>query len=293
MKKIGFIGLGIMGEMMAKRLLSNGYELVVYNRTKEKISRLGTSAVTPVESPADIAKNCDIIISMLADSRALEDVVNGKNGILNALKPGLIHIDMSTVSSMTTRKLYNEYKNHASYFIHAPVLGSKTQAESGTLLIFAGGDKEGLSKCEEIFKTLGKRVWYFNSVEKATILKLAMNSMIATMIIALSQAFVLAEKSGLSKEIILEVLESSALNSQMYQSKGKAIIEGNYAPNFYVKHILKDINLILEVAQEMKIPLPVVSAIREIYISAISKNYENEDYCAVYKVIAELADLKV
>ncbi len=293
MVKIGFIGLGIMGEMMAKRLLGNGYELMVWNRTKEKISKLETSSVTPAESPADVAKNCKVIVSMLADSKALEDVVNGENGILSAIKPGLIHIDMSTVSPTTTKKLYNEYKNRSSYFIHAPVLGSKTQAETGTLLIFAGGDKEGLSQCEEIFKILSKKVWYFDSVEKATILKLAMNSMIATMMLALSQAFVLAEKSGLSKETILEVLENSALNSAMYQNKGKSITAGNYTPNFYVKYILKDINLILESGQELKIPLPVLSAIRELYISAISKGYENEDYCAVYKVIAELAGLKV
>lgn len=293
MKKVGFIGLGIMGEMMAKRLLNNGYQLVVWNRTKEKISKLGTSSVTSAESPAEVARNCEIIISMLADSKALEDVVNGENGILSAIKPGLIHIDMSTVSPATTKKLYDEYKNRSSHFIHAPVLGSKTQAETGTLLIFAGGDREVLTKCEDIFKTLGKKVWYFDSVEKATILKLAMNSMIATMMLALSQAFVLAEKSGLSKETILEVLENSALNSAMYQTKGKSIIDGNYAPNFYVKHILKDINLILESGQELKIPLPVVSAIREIYISAVSKGYENEDYCAVYKVLAESAGLKV
>ncbi len=292
MEKIGFVGLGIMGEMMAKRLLNNGYKLVVWNRTKEKISKLGASSVTPAESPADVAKNCEVIISMLADSKALEDIVSGENGILSAIKPGSIHIDMSTVSPATTKKLYDEYKNHSSHFIHAPVLGSKAQAETGTLLIFAGGDKEALSKCEDIFKTLGKKVWYFDSVEKATILKLVMNSMIATMMLALSQAFILAEKSGLSKETVLEVLENSALNSAMYQNKGKSIIDGNYVPNFYVKHILKDINLILETGQELKIPLPVVSAIREIYIGAISKGYENEDYCAVYKVLAESAGLK-
>jgi len=292
MKTIGFIGLGIMGEMMAKRLLNNGYNLVVYNRTREKISKLGTFGVTPVESPGEVAKNCDIFISMLADSKAVEDIVYSENGTLSALKPGSIHIDMSTISPSVTKKLYAEYKNRNANFIHAPVLGSKTQAENGTLLIFIGGDKEAFEKSEEIFKILGKKFWHFDSVEKATTLKLVMNSMIATMMIALSQAFALAEKSGLSKETVLEVLEESALNSAMYQNKGKAIIDGNYTPNFYVKHILKDINLILEAGQDMKVPLPVVSAIRELYISAISKGYENEDYCAVYKVMAELAGLK-
>lgn len=292
MKKIGFIGLGIMGEMMAKRLLNNGYELVVYNRTKEKILKLGDKGITPVESPAEIVKNCDIAISMLADSKALENIAYDKNGIFNNLKNGFIHIDMSTVSPSTTLKLYSDYKKQGAYFIHAPVLGSKTQAGDGTLLIFAGGDKSAIEKCEEIFKVLGKKTWKFDSVEKATILKLAMNSMIATMIVALSQAFVLAEKSGISKEIVLEVLENSALNSAMYQNKGKTIINGNFEPNFYVKHMLKDINLVLDLALDLKIPFPVISSIREMFVQTLSK-YENEDYSAIYKTMAELAGIEI
>ncbi len=292
MKKLGFIGLGIMGEMMAKRLLSNNFELIVYNRTRDKITKLGNSGFTIAESPSEVAKNCDVIISMLADSKAVEEVVFAENGIFAGIREGLIHIDMSTISPSTTKKLYNEYKTRNAYFIHAPVLGSKTQAGDGTLLIFAGGDKDAIQKCEEIFKVLGKKLWVFDSVEKATNLKLAMNSMIATMIIALSQAFVLAEKSGIPKSTVLEVLENSALNSAMYQNKGKTIIDGNFTPNFYVKHILKDINLALETGQDLKVPLPVLSSIREIYVSALSKGYENEDYSAVYKVLAEFSGLK-
>ncbi len=291
MTKIGFIGLGIMGEAMAKRLLNNGYELVVYNRTKDKVAKL--SNAIPAESPSDVAKSCDLIISMLADSKAVEDVVYSENGILTALKSGLIHIDMSTISPSTTTKLYREYKERNAYFIHAPVLGSKTQAENGTLLIFAGGDKEAIKKCEVIFKILGKKFWEFDSAEKATVLKLVMNSMIAMMMMTLSQAFVLGEKFGIPKETILEILENSALNSTMYQNKGKSIIDGNYNPNFYTKHMLKDINLLIETAQAQGINLPVMNAVRELYNEAISKGYENEDYCAIYKVLAELISLKI
>jgi 3-hydroxyisobutyrate dehydrogenase-like beta-hydroxyacid dehydrogenase len=292
-KKIGFIGLGIMGEAMAKRLLQNGYELVVYNRTAEKISKLGASNVVPALSPAEVARNCEIAISMLADSKAVEEVVYGKGGIFESIKSGFIHVDMSTISPITTRKLYNDYKARNAYFIHAPVLGSKSQAADGTLLIFAGGDRAVIDKCKDIFSVLGKKVWEFDSVEKATILKLAMNSMIATMIVALSQAFVIADKSGVSKETVLEILENSALNSAMYQNKGRTIINGNFEPNFYVKHILKDVNLILESAMDLKISLPVISVIRELYIQALSKGYENEDYSAIFKVIAELAGVKI
>ncbi|MCS7228688.1 MAG: NAD(P)-dependent oxidoreductase [Candidatus Kryptonium sp.] len=292
MEKVGFIGLGIMGEMMAKRLLNNGFELVVYNRTKDKISNLGSSRVIPAETPGEVAKNCEVVISMLADSKAVESVVYDKDGILNSVRSGFIHIDMSTISPATTRKLYNDYRAFNAYFIHAPVLGGKAQAESGNLLIFAGGDKLAIEKCKGIFNVLGKRIWEFGSVEESARLKLAMNSMIATMIMALVQAFIVAEKAGIPKETVLEVLENSALNSQMYQVKGKSIIDGNFQPSFYVKHLLKDINLVLETAQELKVPLPVVSAIREIYIAALSKGYEDLDYSAIYKVISEMAGLK-
>ncbi len=293
MKKIGFIGLGIMGEAMAKRLLKNGYGLVVYNKTQEKISKLGVEGVTPALSPADVAKNSELAISMLSNSNAVEEVVYGKGGIFEGMKPGFIHIDMSTISPITTKKLYDDYKERGAYFVHAPVLGSKSQAIDGSLLIFVGGDKPAVERCREILKVIGKRVWEFDSVEKATRLKLVMNSMIAMMIVALSQAFVLAERSGVSKEIVLDVLENSALNSAMYQNKGRTIMNGNFEPNFYVKHMLKDIKLVLEMAEDLKVSLPVISIIREFYVQALSKGYENEDYSAVFKVIAELAGIKI
>jgi 3-hydroxyisobutyrate dehydrogenase-like beta-hydroxyacid dehydrogenase len=292
MQKVGFIGLGVMGKPMALRLLNSGYTLAVYNRTREKADELVHLGASSVSSPSELAKSANVIISMVTDSKALEEISTGKDGVINGMRSGDIHIDMSTVSPELTERLYFEYKSRDMFFLHAPVLGSKRQASDGTLLIFVGGDESAYRRCKDIFRVLGTKTWHFKEIRQAGYLKLVMNSMIAGMISIFSQAIVLGMKAGLTMELILDVLGNSALDSRMYQSKGKTIMDGDFTPNFYLKHLLKDINLMLEAGERLKVPLPLLSVIRELIVVGCDRGYEMEDYSVIFKVFQEMAGLK-
>lgn len=283
--KIGFIGTGLMGKPMAKRLLNANYELICYNRTKSKADELIGSGAQWSENPREVAERSDVVISMVSNNAALEEIALSEYGVLNGLGRGNIHIDMSTVSPGLTFKLYNEYKVRMKNFIHAPVLGSVQNVIEGSLLIFVGGDESEFKRCENIFKTLGKKIYYFSDIKKSGYLKLLSNQFIATMIISLSQGFNIAEKAGIPLETVLDVLNESTLNSTMYQIKGKSIKEENFSPRFMTKHILKDINLIIEASRELKVNLPIMEKVRDLFEEAVEKGYAEEDYSSVYKVI--------
>lgn len=293
-QRIGWIGLGTMGRPMAERLLKAGYDLVVYNRTIQKAEPLMRQGALRAESPRAVAETCDVTITLVSDNQALTDVVIGQNGLYMGLGRGKIHIDMSTISPALARKLDRLSQAKEASFLHAPVLGSKPQAADGTLLIFAGGSSEAYQKCREIFETLSQRTWHFPEGTQATHLKLICNQFIASMITALAQGLVFGQKAGLDSDTILAVLGASALNAPMYQSKARMIRQRRFSEaNFFVTHMLKDINLMLEAGRDLGVPLPGVAAIRELFVAAEALGYGQEDYSAVIKVLEELARTQV
>lgn len=283
--EIGFIGTGIMGKPMAQRLLNANYKLVVYNRTRQKAKELLDLGAEWGDSPKEVAEKTNIVISMISTPEVLTEIAKGENGIINSSKEDLIHIDMSTVSAEVTNRLYIEYKKVKKNFMHAPVLGSAQNAVEGSILIFAGGDKSVFDKCKPIFEVLGKRIWYFEDIKKSAYLKLLSNQFIATMIVALSQGLVIAEKAGIPVDVVLEVLENSTLDSKMYQIKGSSIKEENYTPRFMTKHILKDVKLIIEASMELNIQLPMMEKIKRLFEIAVEQGYSEEDYSSVHKII--------
>ena len=293
-QRVGFIGLGTMGRPMAERLLKAGYDLVVYNRTSQKVEPLLRRGALRVDSPRVVADTCDVVITMVSDTQALTDVVIGQHGLYMGLSAGKIHIDMSTISPALAQKLDRLYQAKDAIFLHSPVLGSKPQAADGTLLIFVGGSSQAYQQCQNIFQTLGKRIWHFPQVTQATHLKLICNQFIASMITALCQGLVFGQRAGLDIDTIMAVLEASALNAPMYQSKARMIKRRGFSEaNFYVAHMLKDIDLMLEAGRALGVPLPGVTAIRELFVAAEAMGSGLEDYSAVVKVLEELARTQV
>ncbi len=290
---VGFIGLGMMGQPMAGRLLAAGHTLVVYNRTKPKADALLRRGAKWEESPRRVSTATDVVITMLSTSETLEYVTMRQDGVLAGLPVGGIHVDMSTVAPAITERLAAEYQSKGRFFLHAPVLGSISQAQEGSLLIFAGGDRSALHRCQSIFETLGKRVWQFDDVAKATHMKLVCNLFIASMITTLSEGLILGVKADLSPETILEVLGNSALNAPMYQSKGESIAHRNFRPRFLLDLLLKDVNLILEAAGRLALALPTLQIVRGLYATAKSRGLANEDYSAVLKVLEQEARVEV
>jgi 3-hydroxyisobutyrate dehydrogenase len=280
---VGFIGLGLMGLPMARRLQNAGYRLHVYNRTKQKAETLLSNGAVWCESAAEVAQQSEIVLTMISTSEVLEEL---SAEIRPALGTGSLHIDTSTVSPSLTAKLYQLYRAEGKHFLHAPVLGSIPQATEGTLLLFVGGDDEAYAQSKELFNILGKHVWRFPSVAQASHTKLLCNLFIAGMITTLAQAIVFAQKAEVDPRTLLEILPHSALNAPMYQSKGKSIIEDDYTPRFFLDHMLKDINLMLDAAQQLGVPLPTIEAAQGLFAKASQSGLGKQDYSAVVKILS-------
>jgi 3-hydroxyisobutyrate dehydrogenase len=290
---IGFIGLGMMGKPMALRLLSKGFSLHVYNRTKDKAREILEKGAIWCESPSVVMEKSQIVISMITDSEALEEIVNRNDGLLAGATREKIHIDMSTVSPATTKKLERSYSERGAVFLHAPVLGSVPQASDGSLLIFVGGNPIAAHRCEAILSALGRRVWHFEDIQQSGHLKLICNLFIASMITTLSEGLVLGKTVGIPAATVLDVLKDSALGAPMYRTKGEAIRRRNFAPRFRLAHMLKDLDLIREAAESVGAPLPTVTVIRDLFLDASKKGDQSEDYSAVVKVLEGVAGVEV
>ncbi len=277
---IGFIGLGLMGIPMTARLISSGYAVHVHNRTKEKAGVLLERGAQWMNSPAETAANTDIIFTMVTNDSALREITTG---IQSALRQDGIHIDCSTVSPSLTSSLEAEYLNSGRMFLHSPVLGGVPQAAEGSLLLFVGGDDRAFTLAEPVLKILGTKIWRFPKAEQASNMKLVMNSFIAGMISTLSQAMVFAERTGIGGETLLDVLGHSALNSTMYQTKGRLMLDRNFAARFFIENLLKDTNLFRDAASTLQIPTPVSDTVKKILEEGVAMGLGKEDYSAVIK----------
>lgn len=284
-QKLGFVGLGMMGLPMAKRLLEHWPQLSVNNRTKQKAEGLIAKGARWCENPSAVAAQSDIVFSMLSNPDALREVALGSAGILSALKQGGVHIDSSTVSPSLTRELAQRYNDRGCFFLHAPVLGSVPQATDGTLLMFVGGDDRAYHYAQPVLRLLAREIWKFEHAEQATHLKLLCNLFIAGMITTLGQALIFARKANVDQRVLLDVIGQSQLNSPMYQTKGASILEGNFTPRFYLEHMFKDINLMLDAAAVLGAPLPAIQVAQQLFAEALRAGFGQEDYSAVAKVL--------
>lgn len=286
---IGFIGLGIIGLPMAERLLEQGVPLVVWNRTPEKAEGLVRRGARRAASAAELAAQADVVITMVTDGPALEKIALGAGGIGASLAASKVHCDMSTIDPGTSRRLAAHYAARGAHFVHAPVLGSKRAAAAGTLLIFAGGPKEALEKCAPAFIALGKKTWQWERAETATGMKLACNLLLAGMMELFAESLVLAGKSGVPVETMLEIFAASALAAPMYQTKGETIAARDFAPNFYLRNMVKDLNLIVGAGREFGLELPGTHAVRDTFAAAAQAGLAEEDYSAVIRWLEQPA----
>jgi 3-hydroxyisobutyrate dehydrogenase len=284
---IGFVGLGLMGGPMANRILGAGHTLYINNRTKEKSAPFTAKGATWCDSPAEVARKTEIVVSMLSSPDVLENQALGKNGLLEGAKPGFIHVDCSTVSPALTKRLHEQYRSKRCSFLHSPVLGSVPNATDGSLLLFVGGEEDAYSKVQDILRLFGSRIWRFERVDQATNTKLLCNFFIASMISDLAQGLVFAERNSIDPKVFLDILSHSALNAQTYQTKGTSMIESNFTPRFFLEHMLKDIKLVLDAAKASHTMMPSAEIAQELYTKALNSGFAKEDYSAVIKILRE------
>lgn len=284
---VGFIGVGWLGRPMAERLLSRGFTLRVFNRTREKAAELEPKGATTVSSPAEAARGADAVVTVLSDDRALEAVCHGPEGLYAGLPPSATHLEMSTISAKTAKRLAAEVEAGGAGFLDAPVLGSGPQAIEGKLIIMVGGRQEVLEGNRPVLEALGNKIVHTGDVGSASQMKLVANEFIASMMLGFAQGMTLAQKAGLRPEMVMDVLDASALRSPFYAGKLDRLRSRDFTPNFPLKWLLKDVRLILEMGSDLGVPLPGIEAARGVCSSAVERGLSELDYSAIIQWFEE------
>lgn len=290
---VGFLGLGNMGRPMASNLMAAGHRLTVYNRTRSRADDLAANGADVAETPA-AACAAEVVITMLADDDSVTDAVLGAHGVLSALSPSAIHICMSTISQDLSRRLTDAHKEAGRAFISAPVLGRPEVAEAGALVIIPAGDPTTVAQCQPLFEAMGKRIVVVGEEpHMANVLKLCCNFLVVSAIESMAESHALARKSGIDPEAFQEIIGEAMFPVPAYQVYGAMMAKDTYEPaGFRLPLGLKDIRLALEAAEAANVPMPIGSVIRDQFITALARGYENFDWGGLGRVSADNAGLK-
>jgi len=267
-EKVGFVGLGVMGQPMAKNVLRGGFPLVVFNRTASRAVPLVKRGARQVNSARAAAEASDILVTMLADSATVEAVVFGQDGILSGLRPGSVLIDMSTGSPDTARNVAVAVRKKGADFLEVPVSGSVNLAQAGTLTLVAGGREGTFERCRPLLSAMGEAMFHVGEVGMATQLKLSLNLMVAGMMQVLAESLVLGVKAGLNPTTMLEVIGASAVRSPLYSFKGEALCKRDFSTTFTLKNMVKDLNLILNSGEKLGVFLPTTAVVKQLFGAA-------------------------
>lgn len=281
--RIGFLGTGIMGSRMAANLIAHEYTLTVHNRTKEKTEDLIKLGAKWADSPANLAGDSDCVITMLAHPRAVESAaLDAESGFLDTLQPGTLWIDCSTGNPAFARRMAHEAQLRNVRFLDAPVAGSKNQAQDAQLVFFVGGHAEDLQACEHILSAMGKQVRHVGAHGQGTALKLVINHLLATSMIAFAEGLVLGESMGLSQELLLNTLIGGPVTAPFLASKREKIAAGDYSAEFPLRWMQKDLQMVAETAFECGVAMPGSNAAKEIYQLAVQFGHGDDDLSAIY-----------
>lgn len=290
--QIGWIGLGQMGLQMAGNALKAGHSLTVYNRTRsraEKLEKLGARITgTAAEAASD-----DILITMLADDAATEDVIFGSGKALVALRPGAAHVCMATISVALAKRLTQAHREAGQVYISSPVFGRPEAAAAAKLYVVPAGPRDAVERLQPLFDAIGQRTYYIGEEPAAAnVVKLSGNFLIASMIESLGEAFALVRKHGVNSHQYLEMLTTSLFNAPVYKTYGALIVEDKYQPvGFKMTLGLKDVSLVLAAAGAAAVPMPVASLVRDRMLSGIAQGRQDDDWASFARLVAQNAGL--
>ncbi len=290
---VGFAGLGSMGRPMAANLLRARHELTVYNRTRSRAEELAKAGARVAATPAETAA-AGLVITMVADDRALEDLVFGDGGIAGALPRGGVHLSMSTISAALARRLADTHRERGQQMVSAPVFGRPEAAAAAKLFIVPAGPPDAIERCRPLFEVMGQKVLPVGEDPvMASVTKLCGNFLIASVLECLGEAFALGRKYEVAPEKLLEVLTGSLFNAPVYHTYGNIIAQQKYEPaGFRLVLGLKDIRLAVGAADAAQVPMPVASLIRDNFLSAMARGMGEHDWASLARLAAERAGLK-
>ena len=293
MSKIWYVGLGDMGSRMVKRLLEAGHTVVGWNRTRAKADWLIEMGMEWADTPRAVAESCDVIFTMVTNTKAVAAVTQGEDGIMAALKPGKIYIDMSTMSPQYSRELAEQAAKTGAKMLDAPVSGSIVTLESGKLSIMVGGDQDAFEQVVPILQAIGPTVHHVGVNGLAVGMKIATNLGLAVQMLAFSESVLLAEKSGIPREKAVEVLMASVIASPMVKYRGPFVLEHPEGKAWFDCQMMqKDMMLALEMGRDLDVPLPTTAATNEFLTAGRGMGVGDYDFSIIFDVLAKMAGIE-
>jgi 3-hydroxyisobutyrate dehydrogenase-like beta-hydroxyacid dehydrogenase len=289
---LGYIGLGVMGGRIADRLIAKGHAVTGYNRTREKAQWLVDRGLTLAESPRAVSAAAEVTFVMVTNSAALEAVANGPDGFVAGLAPGKVVVDMSTVSPAMSRTIAAKVRERGARMADAPVSGSVATLELGKLSMMVGGDRATFDKVKPILDDIGPKVTYVGGNGLAVSMKIAANISVAVQMLAFAEGVLLAEKSGIARDVAVDVLTHSAIGSPMLQYRGPFVLQMPDDAWFNVNMMQKDVQLALDLGRQLDVPLPTTAATNEWLTAARALGLAEQDFAAVFQALARVSGVE-
>jgi 3-hydroxyisobutyrate dehydrogenase-like beta-hydroxyacid dehydrogenase len=289
MAKLGFVGLGVMGSRVVKRLLDAGHSVVGFNRTRSKAQWLLDEGMIWGVSPRAVAESADVVFSMVTNTAALRIIAEEPDGLLAGLGSGKVYVDMSTVSPAYSRELAKKVGERGATMLDAPVSGSVITLEEGKLSIMVGGDPAVFEKVKPILLAIGPKATYVGANGLAVSMKIATNLSLAVQMLAFSEGVLIAEKSGIKREVAVDVLMNSVIASPMVKYRGPFVLQMPEEAWFSVNMMQKDMNLALELGRQLNVPLPTTAVTNEFLTAARGFGLEEKDFAILFEVLAKMS----
>ncbi len=293
MKRIGFIGLGIMGKPMSKNLIRAGYDLVVYDLNTVSVRDVVEAGAEAGGAPVDVAAKTDMIITMLPDSPQVQEVVLGANGVIEGARPGSIVVDMSSIAPLVSREVAARLAEKQVRMLDAPVSGGEPKAIDGTLSIMVGGNKEDFEEVKPILLKMGASAVHCGEIGAGNVAKLANQVIVAINIAAMSEAMVLATKAGVSPEAVYQAIRGGLAGSAVLDAKIPLVLDRRFDPGFRINLHIKDLNNALQTGHEVGAPLPLTAAVMEMMQNLKMDGHGNSDHGALARFYEKLARVEV
>ena len=287
--KIGIVGTGMLGESVGLHLLDVGYEVTAYNRTKEKTENLKEKGAIIVESPKHVAENSELVITVVKDADAVNEVIFGNSGVMSGMHVGMCIADMSTVNPNSTKEISERVTSYGIDYLEIPVMGGPNVAIDGKLVMMASGKKEVFERFKKIFDTIAEQSFYIGDTGTAHAIKLAMNLQIAMLALSLSEGITLTKKAGFDPEIFLKILNSTYFKTGMSEIKAYKMAKESYEPTFTLANLKKDLDTINDAAESFDAELPMAKLARKVYTDAEDAGFGDIDYTGIIAYIKKLS----
>ncbi len=293
MKVIGFIGLGIMGKPMSKNLIKAGYQLVVCDINKAAVDELVALGARAAATPREAAGQVEMIVTMLPNSPQVKDVALGKDGIIEGAKPGLLYADMSSIAPLAAREVAAALARKNVAMLDAPVSGGEPKAIDGTLSVMVGGDKAVFEKCEPVLKAMAASVVLTGDVGAGNVTKLANQIVVALNIAAMSEALVLATKTGVEPNLVYQAIRGGLAGSTVLDAKAPLVMDRKFNPGFRIDLHIKDLQNVMDTAHEVGVPLPLSASVMEMMMAMRVDGMGGLDHGALIRHYEKLARVEV